>query len=167
MRRSRGVGRPPKFDEARRPVTVTLPERTLERLAVIHEDRAHAIVKAVDAALQAPAGGPAVQLVEVAPGSAVIIVGPSRTLARIPFLRLVEVAAGRHLLAIPPGTPIDTLELALVDALETLPPNDAAERGLVNALRAQLQGVRQSQSVTKAEIMFVTTDARPGRRRRG
>jgi hypothetical protein len=44
-------GRPPKFRESRRPVTVTLPETTLARLAAINTDRAQAIVKAVGAAV--------------------------------------------------------------------------------------------------------------------
>ena len=44
-------GRPPKFRCARRPITVTLPEDTLARLASIDADRARAIAKATDAAL--------------------------------------------------------------------------------------------------------------------
>ncbi len=44
-------GRPAKFDEPRRPVTVTLPVRILTQLAEIDADRARAIVKAVEAVL--------------------------------------------------------------------------------------------------------------------
>ena len=44
-------GRPPKFKEPSGPVTVTLPKRTLDQLRSIDDDRAIAIVKAVDAAV--------------------------------------------------------------------------------------------------------------------
>jgi len=42
-------GRPRKFQEASRPVTVTLPQRTLELLSTFDEDRGRAIVKVTDA----------------------------------------------------------------------------------------------------------------------
>ena len=41
-------GRPAKFDEPSRPVTITLPDRILDRLKEIDADRALAIVKAVE-----------------------------------------------------------------------------------------------------------------------
>ena len=41
-------GRPAKFDEPSRPVTMTLPDRILDRLAEIGDDRAKAVVKAVE-----------------------------------------------------------------------------------------------------------------------
>src|SRR5262245_25135497 len=98
-------GRPPKFAGPRRPVTVTLPESTLGRLAAIDKDRARAIVKITDAAMPDDRNPRRqIELVEVAPGLGIIIVGPSRLLQRIEWLRLVEVAPMRFLLAIPPGT---------------------------------------------------------------
>jgi hypothetical protein len=44
------IGRRPKFRGPRRPVTVTLPERTLATLAAIDADRARAIVKVTETA---------------------------------------------------------------------------------------------------------------------
>ena len=61
-------GRPPKFDEPRRPVTVTLPKRTLSALAALDADRARAIVKLVDAALSSKKNG-AKLVCAVFPGS--------------------------------------------------------------------------------------------------
>ena len=52
-------GRPAKFDEPSRPVTITLPDRILERLEEIDGDRAKAVVKAVEAVLAGGPGGPA------------------------------------------------------------------------------------------------------------
>src|SRR5215813_253062 len=90
-------GRPPKFHEPRRPVTVTLPESTLARLASINADRARAIVKVTDAAMPEGAKQEGVRVVEVSPGLGVIIVGPSQMLRKIQWLRLVEVAPTRFL----------------------------------------------------------------------
>src|SRR5215813_2963652 len=102
-------GRPPKFPEARRPVTVTLPESTLVRLASIDPDRARAIVKLTDAATADHAKRKPVELVEVSPGLCVILVGPSKLLQKIRWLRLVEVAPMRFLLTIPLGALVDSL----------------------------------------------------------
>src|SRR5215475_1507076 len=86
-------GRPPKFSEPRRPVTVTLPESTLARLAAINPDRAQAIVKAVGTAVPLDSKSQKqVEVVEVSPGVGIILVGPSRYLKRIKWLRLVKVA---------------------------------------------------------------------------
>jgi hypothetical protein len=162
--RNRG-GRPPKFREPRRPITVTLPERTLRLLAAVDKDRARAVVKVTDAAL-APTDGPQSQLVdvvEVMPGIGIILVGPSRCLRQIPWLRLVEVAPGRFLLTIPSGTPVDSLEIALHDLLETVPPADARERVILEGLHALMRRLRRGRSVSKAEMLFVDTSGRPAK----
>src|SRR5215471_1223002 len=96
-------GRPAKFSEPSRPVTVTLPERVLGSLARIDADRARAIVKATESVMRKSIEG--VELVEVAPGLGVIVVGPSDFLRKIDWLQLVEIAPARYLLSIPPGTP--------------------------------------------------------------
>src|SRR5690349_18001779 len=110
---TRRRGRPPKFQQRGRPITVTLPDSTLARLAAIDPDRSRAIVKATDAAMAAQSNGVALpELVEVAPGIRVILVGPTRSLRQIEWLRLFEVAPFRFLLIIPSGTSVDSLELA-------------------------------------------------------
>jgi hypothetical protein len=162
--RNRG-GRPPKFREPRHPVTVTLPERTLRLLAAVDKDRARAVVKVTDAAL-APTDTPQsrlVDVVEVMPDVGIILVGPSRCLRQIPWLRLVEVAPGRFLLSIPSGTPVDSLEIALHDLLETVPPADARERAILERLHALMRRLRRGRSVSKAEMLFVDTGGRPAK----
>ncbi len=151
-------GRPPKFREPRKPITVTLPVRTLEVLASIHKDRAKAIVKAADAL----AGPAAVQerlceVVEVLPGKGIILVGPSKHLARIPWLHLAEVAPGRFLLGIPTGTAAESLEVAVLDLLEDIPPAEAREKALLESLRKVMGGSRRGQKMTKAEFLLVDT----------
>jgi hypothetical protein len=162
----KGVGgRPPKFDEPRRPVTVTLPERTLAHLAAIDDDRATAIVKVVDSTRsRATNGKRAVELVEVAPGAAVILVGPSRSLRQIPWLKLAELAPGRYLLTVLPGTPIESLEITILDLLDSLPKAEHYERRILGELRELIGSARRQQDVSKFEMLYVRPSA--SRRRR-
>ena len=157
-------GRPPKFDEPRRPVTVTLPERTLARLAAVDDDRATAIVKLVDSALPRSNGRSPIDVVEVAPGAAIILVGPSRSLRKIPWLKLAELSPGRHLLTVVPGTPIESLEIAILDLLEKLPPNEHYERKILDELRQLIGSKRREQNISKFEMLYVRPPA-PRRRR--
>jgi hypothetical protein len=151
-------GRPPKFAEPRRPITVTLPDATLQQLTEIDADRAHAIVKATEAALNLQgAGQKLVQVVEVALGSGLIIVGPNRHLKKIPWLRMAEIAPARFLLSIPSGMPVDSLEIALADILDDVPASEQRERKMLMELREMMRSLRRGQKVTKAEILFVNT----------
>ncbi len=151
-------GRPPKFQEPRRPVTVTLPETTLASLAAIHPDRAQAIVKAVEATMPHDAKRhKPVELVEVTPGLGIILVGPSRYLQTIKWLRLVEVAPMRFLLTIPSGTAVDSLEVAIIDLLEKLEPNEEWEKSLLEQLRDLMRTLRLGGKLSKAELLFIAT----------
>lgn len=155
-------GRPPKFREPRRPVTVTLPERTLRLLSALDKDRARAIVRVTDAALS-PADTPLsklVEVVEVMPGVGIILVGASQSLRQIPWLRLVEVAPARFLLSIPSGTPVDSLEIALHDLVEAVPAVDTRERAILERLHALMRALRRGRSISKAEMLFVDTRGR-------
>jgi len=154
-RRSSG-GRPKKFDGPSRPVTMTLPERTLARLAAIDADRASAVVKLVDAGLgDGKRAHPRVEVVEVASGSAIIVLPPSRTLRELPWLQLAEIAPGRHLLTIEPGTSIEALEVALLDLIEELPADDEYERRILVELRRLIGASRRGRNIRKFEMLYV------------
>ena len=105
-------GRPAKFDEPSRPVTITLPDRILDRLAEIGDDRAKAVVKAVETALSGGPGGPGgpsaepVGELRVAKDESLLVVARSRLLASVPWLTMVEIAPGRHLISLRDGVPI-------------------------------------------------------------
>ena len=152
-------GRPPKFDEPSRPVTLTLPESTLEGLKIINPDRAQAIVHLTNGAL-APEGGsrPPVEVVKVADHTGLIIVGPSQALRKIPFLQLVEIASGRFLLALKAGSNFSTLEIALQDLLDELTAGDKWERKLLSQLLENVRKLRKGDRVSTAEILFVRLD---------
>jgi hypothetical protein len=148
-------GRPRKFRGPSRPVTITLPDSTLKALERIDPDRSIAIVKLTDDALRRISSAPPVELVEMAENTALLIVGPSKALRRIPFLHLVEVAPGRFLIALDPGNNFTTLEIAIQDALEDVPEQDIAEREMIRQLLARMKDVRKAERVSMAEILFV------------
>lgn len=151
-------GRPRKFAEPARPITVTLPERTLRQLAAVDPDRARAIARSADALAGDMAGAKPVEMVEIAPGTAILVVGPSRSLRRIPWLRLVEVGPTRFLLVVPSGTPVSSLEVAILDLLEDPLAGDPGERRILEELKRHLARVRRSDSLSKAELLFIATD---------
>ena len=155
-RTKRAGGRPYKFGEPSRPVTITLPERVLNLLAKVGEDRARAITKIVDAFSVKHNGAQSlVEVVPIAPGRAVIFVPNSRYLRSIPWLQLVEVAPARHLLALAEKTSTEKFEVTLVDLLEEVPDDEASEREILKELLACLRVPRRRQSVTKEEIIVL------------
>ncbi len=157
-------GRPPKFSGPSRPVTLTLPESTLEGLKQIHADRGQAIVKLTEAALRSGAAPHShVEIVQMADNTGLLVVGPSEVLRRIPFLHLVEVAPGRFVMAMDPGNDFRVLELALRDALEDVPESDQRERELVAQLLEQISVLRKSARVRMAEILFVELAHKAGK----
>jgi hypothetical protein len=148
-------GRPPKFPELRRPVTVTLPERILQKLEVVNRDRSRAIVKCVEAvAGEGDRPLKSVELIEVAPGKALIVMRPSKSLSQIKWLRLVEIAPARYLLALPSGTHVEVLEVAIHDLLDDLDPG-SDERTLLTELQKIIGYQRRRRSLSKAELLFV------------
>ncbi len=156
MNRKGAGGRPRKFKEASRPVTVTLSESALKQLEIINPDRALAIAKAAAMATRAHADSKhLVEIVEVLKGTGLIIIGPSRALRQIPFLHLVEVAPARYLLALTRGNDSAALEIALHDLLDDLPKDEHNERLLIEQLLAQIRRLRKSRRVSMAEILFV------------
>ena len=148
-------GRPCKFNSPSRPVTVTLPERTLAQLTCIHDDRAMAIVKAVEAATATDPQRPPVDIVEVARGIGLIVVGPSRALRTIPWLKMFEITPARYILSITAGISLDSLEIALVDLVEIHNGFTPEDRILVESLLKRVRGLRRRKEVSRSEILLV------------
>jgi hypothetical protein len=159
-RNIKGGGRPPKFDEPRHPVTMTLPERILDRLAEIDQDRACAVVKVTEAVSNTVKGHlKPVELIEVTPGKSLIIIGPSMALRKIPWLKMIEIAPARYLLTIPSGTPIEALEVALRDLHDTPEEeNEPLEKTILTELLKLISHQRRAQRLSKAEILVIDTN---------
>ena len=152
----RGGGRPRKYAEASQPVTITLPKTTLRQLEQVDPDRGRAIVKlARDVSRDAGNGAPLVELLEVGPGSGLVVVATTSILRRIAFVRLVEVTAGRHLIALLPGHGIHELEVALVDILDERNALGEADSTLVTELLELLRNFRKSDSLSTAQILLL------------
>ena len=157
-RRKIAGGRPPKFQEPSRPVTVTLPESTLEGLRQINPDRAQAIAKATAGTLSQRKGSrPLVEIVDVAAKTGLLIIGPCEPLRRIPFLHLVEVAPSRFLLAVDPGNDFKNLEIAIHDVLEEISKDKTRERNLIQLLLANIKTMRKSERGSMAKILLIST----------
>jgi hypothetical protein len=155
MDKKRSGGRPRKFAEPSRPITLTLPENTLRELQTIHPDTGHAIVQLASSALRN--GGqdrPLVEILKTSADMGIIVVGPSRALSQISFVHLVEVAPARYLLALDFGHDFKSLEIAINDVLEDLPHSDKRDRELMMQLRQHIKHLRKSESMRRAEILF-------------
>jgi hypothetical protein len=159
-KRTKGGGRPPKFREPRRPITMTLPERILDQLAEIDPDRACAVVKVTEAVSGTVKGHfKPVELVEVTPNQSLIVVGPSKALKKIPWLKFIEIAQARYLLTIPSGTPIEALEVAIRDLLHhSEVEKNKRETGILNELLDLIGHQRRARRLSKAEILVIDTD---------
>jgi hypothetical protein len=154
--KAKRTGRPAKFAEPSRPVTVTLPERILDLLAAVDSDRAQAIVKAVEAISEPHQESPRlVEKVRISKDRAILLVGNSEYLRRLPWLRLIAVGPGRHLISIHSGTSVETIELGLQDLLESLPAGARVDREILEALLGIVRASRRTRSAKKEEILFV------------
>jgi hypothetical protein len=158
-KKNAGGGRPPKYSESRRPITVTLPERILRDLQSINHDRSRAIVKCVETIMaNGDRSFKPVELIELTPGKALILVGPSSSLKQIEWLRLVEITPLRYLLIIPTGTAVEVLEVTIQDLLRKVEPN-SSESVLLEELLDVISHHRRGRLISKAELLFVDIPA--------
>ena len=152
-------GRPAKFAEPSRPVTVTLPLRILDALASIDADRAKAIVKSVESVLAPSSSGPLdptpILELPIDDEEALLAVADNRLLRRIPWLTLIEVAPGRHLISLKAGTPLEKLEVTLGDFLDA--PGDAtpAEINFIARLLERLRTPRRNRALRHEAILII------------
>jgi hypothetical protein len=146
----------PKTVEPKRIVTIALPEKIVRLLETVDEDLAWAIVKLTDAGVQKGLlKGSSYEIVEVASGKSVIIVGSDTQLSRIPWLKLVEIAPGRNLIAIPSGTSLESLEVSILDLIEKVPSDDRMEQALLEEFCKYVGRLRRNRKMSKVEILVV------------
>jgi hypothetical protein len=151
-----GRGRPPKFEEPSGPVTVTLPKRVLEQLRTIDGDRAKAIVKAVEAIVDSgETGSRNVYVVEMAHGTGVVVVPPNRSLRSIPWLKMIELTPTQYLIALVPDTPIEKLEVALLDLMQDAKKAAPEDVPMLEALVERIGDLRRRRKLSVAQILFV------------
>ena len=150
-------GRPAKFTEPSRPVTMTLPERVLSWLGTVDADRAKAITKMAEQQMESRGRALCpVATVKTGGGQSIILVGFSERLKKLPLLRLVEVAPGRHLISIRTGTSIEAVEVAIQDILDELPTEETPEREMLEELVQLVRRSRRTNATQKEEILFLS-----------
>lgn len=150
-------GRPRKFHQPSRPVTMTLPESTLRQLRIWGPDRARATAQAVALAFESRRkAGASVDLCPVGDGQSLILVGPSRYLRKVKGLRMAEVAPGRFLLSIPAGWTLSSLEVALHDVEESVSPDDPEEGAMIRRLIQIIRNSRRAGTARQEGILLVS-----------
>jgi hypothetical protein len=149
-------GRPKKFDEPSKPVTVTLPLRVLEKLSRIDSDRAKAIVRATEAASPAALPPPgSVCEIPVSEEENLIAIADSPLLRSLDWVTLIEVAPQRHLIALRSGVPMEKLEVTLGDLLDANPDAPVAERELLRLLLERIRTPRRNRAVRSESILVI------------
>ncbi len=137
-------------------MTVTLPQRTLSVLQWIDKDRAKAIVKAVDGAVSDWRGGrPHVEVLEMAPGTGLVVVPANPALSNVAWMKMIQVAPARYLLTVEPGTPIEKVEVSLMDLIDEASRSAPHEVPVLETLRVTLGRLRRAGKVWKAEVLLV------------
>ena len=157
----RGRGRPRKFAEPTRAVTITLPESVLSTLSSVHQDISRAIVHLTERRQRHK--HPLAELVAFG-RNAVITVRPTPSLEKRADVQLVPLPDGRALISFAQAQTIAELELRLDDALEdaSLPADD---RELFEAIVRILKDARRSRTVTVQRRNIIVLET--GRRRPG
>ena len=157
-------GRPRKFAEPSRAVTLTLPEHIIDELGKVDADISRAIVRVTERTRRSrPSSAPAAELARFG-RHAVILVAPSPALAQVPGVELVPMPDGRALIAIERARTIADLELMLEDALdgEQLSKIDQATfRSVLSILRE----ARRSKVVSLLQRSIIVLESRPKTRR--
>jgi hypothetical protein len=140
-------GRPRKYAEPSEPITITLPKTTLRQLQQVDPDRGRAIVKlAQNASWNTSRERPPVEIVEFAGNTGLVVVGSSEPLKKVPFLKLVEVAPARYLLALAPEHHFSQLEISLNDLLEDYCDEVSTDRELISGLLSHFRNFRKSEA---------------------
>lgn len=131
----------------------------MDQFPKINPDRSCAVVKVTEAVMGAGKERfKPVELVEMAPGKSLIVVGPSKALRKIPWLKLIEIARARYLLSLPLGTSIEALEVALRDlALDPKLQKNECENAILRELLDLISHQRRTQRLSKAEILIIDT----------
>ena len=138
-------GRPRKFTEPSRPVTLTLPEHIIKALNAIDHDLSRAVVRLMQPQLVEQPHPPAELVLFGA--RAVIVVNPTRTLEQRTGVMLVPLSDGRALIAFDDSLTANSLELVIQDVLEEkdLPDEDAR---IFEGIRTLLRDARRSETVS-------------------
>jgi hypothetical protein len=157
-------GRPLKYGRPARVVAVTLPEDTLDELRGIHPDLGRAIVMLVNAftgTREIETNRPIVDYEKVGRRRSLIVVDRD-AVKGVPGCDLIPLSDERAFLALPDGSSLPDLELAIIDRLADHNVTGRQREGL-EALRRALMECRRADDVEveSRSIFVVEKSARP------
>ncbi len=137
-------GRPRKFAEPSRPITLTLPEHVIDALEAIDADLSRAVVRLARSKVARRPHPPA-ELIAFG-RRAVIAVNPTKTLEQRTGVVLVPLGDGRALICFDESMTPARLELTIQDALDDhdLPDEDGR---IFEGIRDVLKEARRSSAV--------------------
>lgn len=149
----------PKSDNPKRVITLALTKEILHVLETFDQDINQAITKVTSLVTQRniPKGS-SFEIIKVAPHKSIFIVGSDTLLSKISWLKLIEIAPGRNLIAIPSGTSMESLEVALLELIESISSDEDENRPLLMEFRKYVGRLRRYNKMFRAEIMIVDTD---------
>lgn len=162
VRRRRG--RPRKFDEPTRVVSLTLPESVIASLTDLHGDLGHAVTRLARKIVKHVPGRKPAELVMFG-RRATISVQPTRTLARRLAVELVPMPDGRALISFAAPQSVAEFELRLHDALDDGAITEG-DREACEAMRAILREARRSDDMALAMRNIIVLESRPANRRK-
>jgi len=152
-------GRPRKFQDPSRSVTLTLPEKIIDALEAVDHDLSRAVVRLAQPEM-AKQPHPTAELSSFG-GRSIIVVHPTRTLEQRTGVFLVPLPDGRAIIAFDESMTPARLELKIQDELDDhrLPDEDAK---VFEAIRDILKEARRSQAVTlqQRSIMVIQSTKR-------
>jgi hypothetical protein len=149
-------GRPPKFGRPAQPVTLTLPDDIVSALRTIDADLGRAIVRLVEPRAAGLVAHPPAEL-SYHRRSAVIVVKPCRTLARLPGVDLVPLPDGRALISLDRATGIADLEVMVRDAIDAGAAPEA-DMAVLWAVGEILRTARRSRAIRLRERNIIVLE---------
>ncbi len=148
-------GRPRKFVEPSRAITLTLPESVIQALSAVDHDLSRAVVRVTQPEMAKRPHLPA----ELAMFGrhAVIVVNPTRTLEQRTGVLLVPLSDGRALISFDESMTAARLELKIQDELDAhgLPAEDAR---VFESIRNVLKEARRSKSVALQQRSIIVLE---------
>lgn len=148
------LGRKPKFQEPSSSITITLPDRILQKISTIDADRAKGIVKCVENTLGEHTKSN-VNVLKISDKEGILTVGPCSLLNTIPHLKLIEIAPLHYMISKPVGTPIEMIEIALIDMIEKISPEQHEEKDMLITIRNYIKTHRENDSLQTREIILL------------
>lgn len=151
------LGRKPKFQEPSSSITITLPDRILQQLNRVDTDRAKGIVKCVENTLSTNLEN-TVKVLKISDKEGILTVGPCNILSDIPHIKLIEISPLHYIISKPSGTPVEMIEIALIDLIEKVSDDQREEKEMLMNIRNHLKSHRKNDSLQTMEIILLNVE---------